>query len=641
MKKLILMIYSLMLVIVMFTGCNTDELEDDIDSLKNRLDNFEVLLTRLNENVKAIQLIVEGNKTITDYTLEDGTYTLTLSDGTIIKLTQGEIGEVAMPEISINEDGYWVINGIVQSFKAKGNDGKTPKFQISTKGYWEMSIDGAQFTKVLDENGKPVKAASDATETGDGFFKNVEIKDDMLIVTTISDKVYSLPIVADLVASIVKPESDFENGVWSIEYGTTVTTEVNITGENYFVTVPAGGWSASVNSVIDGKAILTVTAPPMQTRAIADNSTELVLQVNKGAFWAIDKINIQCTVGNTLYDKYNRGVNLTFDDIVINKNKFGDAVLLEADYTIDNNSELKNVYFLKDDVTLSINNTNELNLRNLIVIGNSEERNAHVVINGQSSIYLKGSIANENANQGYFLWNNVTYCSKKPLYPAEGVCHLLFDNCLIKSESTASVLSLYGTTPTNLQLALGIVNNVFSGVPIKEFMAGATASCSALTFKVNNNLFYASTSTLYKLLTINDNNKSFSWEEIQFMNNTFVNVEPDGGQGFIKCSSVSNKINIEKNVFYSDNNFDRVRCVVFPLNYSSLKDNKIQGSVKTNIGFKAGGEKDWVVIYNSIQPVEDYEIITMLSENPFASKDFDNGVFVLNDIYSDYGYTKK
>ena len=63
--------------------------------------------------------------------------------------TQGEKGETGekgedgiTPTVSINEEGYWVINGIKTEYKAVGEDGKdgiSPTVEISNDGYWILN----------------------------------------------------------------------------------------------------------------------------------------------------------------------------------------------------------------------------------------------------------------------------------------------------------------------------------------------------------------------------------------------------------------------------------------------------------------------------------------------------------------------
>ena len=68
------------------------------------------------------------------------TYTITFTDGTstTFTITNGENGTTpSAPEVTINAQGYWVINGVPQSVKATAEDGKTPYIEGE---YWY--IDG-------------------------------------------------------------------------------------------------------------------------------------------------------------------------------------------------------------------------------------------------------------------------------------------------------------------------------------------------------------------------------------------------------------------------------------------------------------------------------------------------------------------
>lgn len=84
------------------------------------------------------------------------------SDGTWSKVgnIKGTSGNT--PEITINNDGYWVINNVPTTVKAKGEDGNTPNITINDEGYW--TIDGTPTT---------VKAKGE-----DGNMPNITINDD-------------------------------------------------------------------------------------------------------------------------------------------------------------------------------------------------------------------------------------------------------------------------------------------------------------------------------------------------------------------------------------------------------------------------------------------------------------------------------
>lgn len=77
--------------------------------------------------------------TATDLDAEGNTV-VTFSDGSKVTLKKGADGQAgATPTISIDANGYWVIDGIVTSAKAQGEDGSdgvTPDIKIGTNGNW-------------------------------------------------------------------------------------------------------------------------------------------------------------------------------------------------------------------------------------------------------------------------------------------------------------------------------------------------------------------------------------------------------------------------------------------------------------------------------------------------------------------------
>ena len=75
-------------------ACNTDDLRDDVDNLKGRVESLEAQINLLNDNMTAIKRLLEGGQTITEITQTNGTYTLKLSGGETVTLTQGSAGEI-------------------------------------------------------------------------------------------------------------------------------------------------------------------------------------------------------------------------------------------------------------------------------------------------------------------------------------------------------------------------------------------------------------------------------------------------------------------------------------------------------------------------------------------------------------------
>ena len=181
------------LMVLSLGACKTDDLERDIDALKDRVTAMEAKVDRLNESMNMIRVALDGNKTIQSYTEnEDGSYTLTLSDGNTITLTQGKIGATDVyQEVSISTDGNWVIGGVETEHRALAVDGEpgvTPQFRLTMesegKYYWEVSYDGElTWEEVKSQQGTRVYASASGSSsvagpiasaapnaTGDNYF---------------------------------------------------------------------------------------------------------------------------------------------------------------------------------------------------------------------------------------------------------------------------------------------------------------------------------------------------------------------------------------------------------------------------------------------------------------------------------------
>ena len=174
-----------MLAVLVFAGCDTDDLRNDIDDLKNRVESLEAQVASINENMNALRVLIDGNKTISSYTYDEttGAYTLTLSDGNVITLTQGVTGTVNYPSIGIDENGNWTVNGESLGQQAVGQNGATPEFRIEeSTNYWQVKFGAGEWQYVVNSNGDKVQATTETINNGDQFFKSVEVKDGYLVV---------------------------------------------------------------------------------------------------------------------------------------------------------------------------------------------------------------------------------------------------------------------------------------------------------------------------------------------------------------------------------------------------------------------------------------------------------------------------
>lgn len=298
--------YTLFLLTLCLAGCeDTDKLESDINSLKERVAALESKVEMLNGNIKALNILCQDGMIISDVArdAEKGVYTLTLSDGTKLQLAERTDGFANVPLVNISDAGYWQVsydNGqtyapILQGnapMNAVGKDGYTPKFRINDSKNWEVSTDGgSSYAEVLDVNNNPVQAVYDASSSAVNLFKSVVEENGVLKITFDgSDKVVEVPVVPDF-------ECYFKGvtGEQKINPGDTKTFEVYIKGADRTLITAPMGWKATLGTPnAQNIAELTVIAPQgkLVTRAEADNTRDISILAFKGTFATLAKIQV-------------------------------------------------------------------------------------------------------------------------------------------------------------------------------------------------------------------------------------------------------------------------------------------------------------------------------------------------------------
>ncbi len=277
--------------------------ENDLDSQERRVTALETQIKTLNENVIALQELRNATtiKSATHNTTEN-TWTVELSDGTILTLNDGVIGEGKTPALSINSEGYWTVDykdgkGYVpvkdaagNPVKALGTDGKTPVFGVDANGYWTVDY-GTGATQVKDASGNPVKAS--ASDAADSFFEDVKLSADgktLEIKLKGDTKYYTLPIVSDFWFNILD-NGAAATGLYTFDREETKVFSVDQSGVASAVIVakPSESWAV----VLEG-ATLTVTAPAASTKAVAaDSRTDIaILAVSEKGFTTTAKIKV-------------------------------------------------------------------------------------------------------------------------------------------------------------------------------------------------------------------------------------------------------------------------------------------------------------------------------------------------------------
>ena len=407
-----------------FVSCNTDDLERDIDALKDRVTNVEAQVQQLNDEMNIIRVLLDGNKTITDYSINGDTYTLTLSNGETLTLTPGVTGG-NYPSIEIGANGNWFIGGTDTGWRAQAENGEdatiTPEFKIAPnpadgdKKYWYVSYDNGSTWKVL-ENG-----LAEGINTGSNPISNATVDGDNFKVT-FGGKEYLIPIVKGLECAINVPEGVTDD-LWLVAGGgaSSFTVKVNLAeGDLVRVKAPAD-WNAKLSEYVAGTTEVTVTVTPPAT----PSECTIIVEVTHGVNSATDQIKAK-TTSDSYWAEYQAGFDIRIGDVVLNKYDNPNATLIQDGETISE----EGVFFIARNATVSLS---KKSLKNLILIAESKDEYSKVkTANNTPAIevallckgihLLEGS---ENLTRAY--WFN--------LGGNEVVKQLYFDRCKIEIPS--------------------------------------------------------------------------------------------------------------------------------------------------------------------------------------------------------------
>ena len=302
MKKII---YFLMAIVgITLTSCEYDDsnLWNEIEDVKNRVTALEETVKKTNNNISALQTIVEALQKMvyvtSVQTTADG-YVINFSDGTTATITNGKDGangtNAPIISVKLDDDGnyYWTLDGewlMVdgEKIRANGIDGQNgengengtdaiaPQVRINdTTKEWEISTDGGNSwvsTGIVAE-GKDGTNGSNGSNgsNGDSIFKSVDTSNSNYVLITLIDGTEFKLARYDESAPIFIIEN--APAVAEIEYG--MSAEFIVTVErvaDYVINTPQG-WKATYV-----ENLLTVTAP---TKDLChyDNEGSIVITV--------------------------------------------------------------------------------------------------------------------------------------------------------------------------------------------------------------------------------------------------------------------------------------------------------------------------------------------------------------------------
>lgn len=637
------------LMVLALGACKTDDLERDIDALKDRVTAMEAKVDRLNESMNMIRVALDGNKTIQSYTEnEDGSYTLTLSDGNTITLTQGKIGTIdEYQEVSISSNGNWVIGGVEterRAVAADGEPGVTPQFRLAMesegKYYWEVSYDGKlTWEEVKNQQGTRVYASASGSSSVAGPIASAAPNatgDKFEITLTGSDTKYEIPIVSGLACAITEPNpEDMENGYWIVPTNTGATTSIDLKGEAVLISAPEG-WTVTASIDNSNPTTLSVT-PPNQDGA----EGIITLQVNKGVYWAIDQIKVRSKkVITSWYQEFLAGAEIVVNDVTIKKGSADDKVLIneeEVDLKVslisDDNAEIAEdgLYFIGAGLNVTYKNSQN---KNKVLINDSPTGEKPVVtctntitLNGTSLICKNVALKlNENATYRFLTINT----NNAPYVAFDG-CNLEVPSTATQNAfcyaSTAVAINSFTLHKSKIKIDKSTEYNIIS--------VGKDNFVNFNSISVENTIFYGNNASTFKLFGVNNGNTTNAGiGSLVLRNTTFLNMHY-AGYGIVN-GDISTMI-VKNNIIYADNNNNNV-TVFRKRGNSSASLQATGGEVADNIGYIIGDF--YLNLWQGVTPpLENAERIQKLDASPFETLDKSTGTYVLKPEYQGYGAT--
>lgn len=620
------------LMVLALGACKTDDLERDIDALKDRVTAMEAKVDRLNESMNMIRVALDGNKTIQSYTEnEDGSYTLTLSDGNTITLTQGKIGTIdEYQEVSISSNGNWVIGGVEtkhHAVAADGEPGVTPQFRLAMesegKYYWEVSYDGKlTWEEVKNQQGTRVYASASGSSSVAGPIASAAPNatgDKFEITLTGSDTKYEIPIVSGLACAITEPNPEnMENGYWIVPTNTGATTSIDLKGEAVLISAPEG-WTVTASIDNSNPTTLSVT-PPNQDGA----EGVIILQVHKGLHWAIDQIKVRSKKVITSWKaEYEQG-GFYIGDELVNSETYptlaNEGNLIEDGGTISNSG----VHFIKGGAAISISSSSIENTDPLVIVGDDPNNPPTITLGGY--FYSSGNLLCKNVKlvrTGTYMFNVKNDVNK-----------VIFDQCEIELSGS---FGYSGNSKTIVDFQF--VNNKVKFIGATESLASGMnfvnfANVKITNANISNNIFYSksnSTSARGQFFTVKET-------AIKLENNTFCNYiqNPQG----IKAK-LTGDWSVRYNIFYSNISVasNNTSYLIWALEGSTFPASN--DAFESNVAYNAVEENatDWTTFASSsMKPSGEYSSkIPQEEESPLQIVDWEKGKFV--SLKAGYGAT--
>lgn len=645
-----------------FSACDTTDLERDINSLKDRVEDYEAQVQKLNDDMNIIRVLLDGNKTITSYSFDGTNYTLTLSNGETLTLTQGVVG-ANYPSITIDEEsGNWIIAGKDSGVKAEAEDGKdapyTPQFKIENENWWVSYDGGVTWTDL------GVKATGDPSGESSPISNVTLASDGNSITIKLDNNSYTIPVVKDLVCEIIEPAlADGE--MWYIgATGATLKVKVNIQPGDIIRPVVPADWKANIvtpnYTSLSGEQTLEVEVTAPTTTA---SKCVVTIEVNRGVNTVTDEIVARTEIAN-YWDEYQAGLDVVVGDpdgihMVINKKDVSLTVkhITKTSSDADKTITADGIYFVDSDVDGVWHK--RLGLKNLIIIGSDINKQSNLLIKSEGTYHHYFNLG-KDGGKGLILKNvNLDFTSYTGTYvvnagnDAAVFDYVIFDKCIVNlnnSSSSFNFISLSNKAHIQIKSTVFYGNKFrFNSSTSKVNLMNLASPASGTkffgyeNFVCRNNVFYSPQkgSGLYDFSVLQANLNETQLDAISNLtvnNNTFVNIYSMNAMMRMRAENITSN----SNLIWNDYDTDKSRSWLYMTKRSDSAVELKQLELSNNTVYDQTAKgNSWIMIHGNGYRPDNFADYTFnyLDTNPFDGGTFDiqNGVFKVSAAYEGIG----
>ena len=639
-----------------FAACDTTDLERDINSLKDRVEDYEAQVQKLNDDMNIIRVLLDGNKTITSYSFDGTNYTLTLSNGETLTLTQGVVG-ANYPSITIDEEsGNWIIAGVDSGKKAEAKDGEdapyTPQFKIENENWWVSYDGGVTWTDL------GVKATGDPSGESSPISNVTLASDGNSITIKLDNNSYTIPVVKDLVCEIIEPAlADGE--MWYIgATGATLKVKVNIQPGDIIRPVVPADWKANIvtpnYTSLSGEQTLEV-----EVTAPTASKCVVTIEVNRGVNTVTDEIVARTEIAN-YWDEYQAGLDVVIGEpdgihMVINKKDVSLTVkhITNSSSSTDKVIKTEGIYFVDSDAENV--SYQRFGLKNLIIIGTDIDKQSKLTISDYFNLGKDGGVglALKNINMDFASTYSLPYVVNAGS-EASVLDYVIFDKCI--ANLTNAVGSQFNFFQLSAKANIQVKNIIFysnkfcfnsstAKVNLMNLASPATGTkfSGYENFVCRNNVFYSPQkgSGLYDFSVLQANLDETKLDVISNLtvnNNTFVNIYSMNAMMRMRAENITSN----SNLIWNDYDTDKSRSWLYMTKRSDSAVELKQLELSNNTVYDQTAKgNSWIMIHGNGYRPDNFADYTFnyLDTNPFDGGTFDiqNGVFKVSTAYEGIG----